>query len=485
MRNAPAQFLLASRLVALVLGVAWESRAADVDPARPSDAATSTTRDAARGAPGQTREAVPAAEAASARTGDSAGEGDAPAGAGGNAAATASSESVSREALQLERARASGDAHEIGAALIDLGRMHLRGGSPKEALAVLEEAIEVANRDRNDNIGRAAALTLGDAYHDLKQYDEAERWVERANAYRDQLPERFSAGTTTATAAAVGTDPGVVPATVADAAASASPPGTTAAGRTPDVNAIERMLRQLRWWLALFAVLLVFALWQASRRASGLRARTELLAREQRKLQSANRTLRNETEKYRQLAVQDALTGTMNRQAFAGNLEKLLEHARTFAKPVSLMVFDLDHFKEINDRHGHLAGDGALILVVGVVRDKLGSGDLFGRFGGDEFLVACPDLDRERARSLAEDIRASVQERALRHVPIAMPDLSVSIGVAHAPPGQVVDVPTLFHRADTALYAAKQGGRNRVVLEDNALPSPPKDRSVSRSLVPE
>jgi diguanylate cyclase (GGDEF)-like protein len=128
------------------------------------------------------------------------------------------------------------------------------------------------------------------------------------------------------------------------------------------------------------------------------------------------------------------------------------------------LVFDLDNFKAINDQHGHLAGDEALRLVTGIARGKLRSDDLLGRFGGDEYLVACEGLDLASAEALAEQMRFDVVWRAPEHQP-PMPGLSISVGVAIADPARGYDPESLFQRADTALYRAKRGGRNQVQVD--------------------
>lgn len=238
-----------------------------------------------------------------------------------------------------------------------------------------------------------------------------------------------------------------------------------------------------RWlWLLAATCLLLLAGWRAaSKKSRVLSDETERLARHQRQLQSAHSQLKSQSEHLRHLAINDPLTGTLNRQAFAGDLKQVLEHLARFRRPLNLMLFDLDHFKAINDGLGHLAGDKALKLVVGIVRQHLASEDLFGRFGGDEFLIACADQAIEDTAALAENIRqAVVREAAASDPPLT--GLSLSIGIAQANPdtGYLPDV--LFHRADTALYAAKNAGRNRVVLADDSLAPPPVIGAATRHL---
>ena len=178
--------------------------------------------------------------------------------------------------------------------------------------------------------------------------------------------------------------------------------------------------------------------------------------------------LRVESEQLRQLAILDPLTGTLNRSAFAAELRERVDALSRREKPLQLVVFDLDHFKSINDRSGHLAGDAALKLVAGIVREHLDSDDLFGRFGGDEFLIAFGDQSSDAVAAIAEHIRGAVEREAAAHVP-PLTGLSLSVGVAQADAETGYDADELFVRADAALYRAKREGRNRVVVAEPAL----------------
>jgi diguanylate cyclase (GGDEF)-like protein len=134
---------------------------------------------------------------------------------------------------------------------------------------------------------------------------------------------------------------------------------------------------------------------------------------------------------------------------------------------VHLCVFDLDHFKQINDTHGHMTGDAALKLVVGIARESLRSEDLLGRFGGDEFMIAGMDRSSEQMLELMNEIRIHVKQRAEQGNG-AFSGMSLSMGVAQANANLGYTRDDLFHRADSAVYTAKRAGRNRVVNEDDA-----------------
>jgi diguanylate cyclase (GGDEF)-like protein len=252
---------------------------------------------------------------------------------------------------------------------------------------------------------------------------------------------------------------------------------------TPSSNLAPMAVALPRWlWLVAGAALLSLIGWRASvRRSSQLEQEAGRLAREQRQLKSAHGQLKTQSEQLRQMATNDPLTGVLNRQGFAGELRTALDHLARFRRPLNLMLIDMDNFKQINDRLGHLVGDQSLKLVVGVAREHLDSEHLFGRFGGDEFMIACADESLDSTAALAEAIRAAVVKAAAAHEP-SLAGLSLSIGIAQANAEAGYRTETLFHRADTALYAAKHGGRNRVVVSNESLPPPPVLEAATRHL---
>jgi diguanylate cyclase (GGDEF)-like protein len=166
----------------------------------------------------------------------------------------------------------------------------------------------------------------------------------------------------------------------------------------------------------------------------------------------------NELE-LRRLATVDGLTGTMSRRAFKEATDRQVALARRHRNALSLIAFDLDHFKTINDTYGHPAGDQVLAGVARAVTSQLRTSDLFGRLGGEEFAVLLPHTDAARAYDVAEKLRAGL--RAVKfpgsHPPIIA---SASFGVATFDPG-TDDTEQLFTKADEALYDAKRSGRNR------------------------
>lgn len=157
-------------------------------------------------------------------------------------------------------------------------------------------------------------------------------------------------------------------------------------------------------------------------------------------------------------ATHDALTGLMNRTGLDRmRAQRDVQH-RLATQPYVLVVLDVDHFKQVNDRHGHLFGDRALCAVADAISRSVRSTDVAARYGGEEFLVVLPDTRLDGGAEIAERIRAQVQALAL---PVKV---TVSVGIADGGPQDTPEA--VFERADQALYRAKQAGRNRVVADD-------------------
>lgn len=159
-------------------------------------------------------------------------------------------------------------------------------------------------------------------------------------------------------------------------------------------------------------------------------------------------------------SVRDALTGCFTRGHALDVIDAELRRARRSQTPVTLIMFDLDHFKDVNDRHGHLCGDAVLSAVGKRMKDVLRGSDLKCRYGGEEFLVLLPETPLHGARRVAETLRKEIAERP---VPWAGEALTVtaSFGLAQTLPGEV-NVQAVIARADQALYRAKDDGRNCV-----------------------
>jgi diguanylate cyclase (GGDEF)-like protein len=171
------------------------------------------------------------------------------------------------------------------------------------------------------------------------------------------------------------------------------------------------------------------------------------------------RAFRRERDRAQLEAERDPLTGVFNRAGIKRRLDWALAATLSEYQPLAVLFLDIDHFKLINDEHGHAVGDACLGALVRVITAELQYGDQVGRLGGEEFLLVLPGADRRRAQDTAEHIRRSVESRCreIAGVPLGM---TVSIGVAESRYGD--NVADIIARADAAMYAAKHGGRNRV-----------------------
>ncbi|ENO96825.1 diguanylate cyclase [Thauera phenylacetica B4P] len=158
----------------------------------------------------------------------------------------------------------------------------------------------------------------------------------------------------------------------------------------------------------------------------------------------------------RYLATTDTLTGATNRGEFSRRLAEEIACARQHGTPLGLVMFDLDHFKRINDSHGHDAGDAVLRGVMEVVRQSVRVGDVIGRWGGEEFMLLLPGSDLADALGAAERLRVGIEAQDFEPVE----RVTASFGVVVLAPAEGFDA--LVKRADVALYRAKSAGRNRV-----------------------
>lgn len=157
------------------------------------------------------------------------------------------------------------------------------------------------------------------------------------------------------------------------------------------------------------------------------------------------------------MANTDALTGLPNRRCTFARLEAMMDDAQHLGRPLTAIMFDIDHFKRVNDKYGHQAGDDVLVKVAAIARDQARSGDLVGRIGGEEFVWLVPHVAPGECGRLAERLREAIENgtSASEH-----PQVTVSMGMAMMQASDTQE--TLLARADAALYEAKEGGRNRV-----------------------
>ncbi|MEP2186411.1 diguanylate cyclase, partial [Roseibium sp.] len=175
--------------------------------------------------------------------------------------------------------------------------------------------------------------------------------------------------------------------------------------------------------------------------------------------------LRESYERSLSMALIDSLTGLYNRRYLETYLKGLMDNAVERRKPLALLMLDIDHFKAVNDTHGHLVGDKVLKSVAEALINSLRSVDMIARIGGEEFVVVMPDTSEEFAEAVAERLRHRVSETNVYCDGVEEPvTVNISIGLTMRT-GDDKTVEDLMQRADKALYGAKNAGRNRVVSD--------------------
>ncbi len=175
--------------------------------------------------------------------------------------------------------------------------------------------------------------------------------------------------------------------------------------------------------------------------------------------------LQQSLEAIRAESLTDPLTGLGNRKYFDRSIEVAVQNALTSGEPLSLLMFDIDHFKSFNNSYGHLTGDQVLRLVGMSLKQTIKGQDITARYGGEEFAVVLPNTALRQALTVADHIRRAVMSKELKKKSTGeiLGRVTISVGVSMLKPGD--DTNSLIERADACLYAAKRSGRNRVVCE--------------------
>ena len=181
----------------------------------------------------------------------------------------------------------------------------------------------------------------------------------------------------------------------------------------------------------------------------------------------ADITERKQTERaLQEMAATDPLTGLFNRRHFFGIVNAIFAEANRYRHPIAIMVFDLDHFKQVNDAYGHKVGDLALQHFVASIRFSIREADVAARFGGDEFTILLPNTDGMQAVYVAERLRNYLVENPVVNTEARF-FITFSVGIASIPAGhETISIDALLEQADQALYKAKEAGRNQTCLYD-------------------
>ncbi len=198
-----------------------------------------------------------------------------------------------------------------------------------------------------------------------------------------------------------------------------------------------------------------------------LRRHISQLEQQSTKLMELNRDLEK-------IAIRDPLTGLYTRRYLEQRLQEEMERTRRYGQPLTFVIADIDHFKKVNDTYGHLVGDQVLKNVALIFQQSIRKVDLAARFGGEEFVVIAPAVDREGSLILTERLRSTLASTPLTIQSVDLEirlQITASFGIAILHGRDHLNLITMeefMHEADTALYAAKSGGRNRVVINDDA-----------------
>ena len=188
----------------------------------------------------------------------------------------------------------------------------------------------------------------------------------------------------------------------------------------------------------------------------------EMVRERTNQLQASDTELRRANDELRRISYTDPLTGLGNRRRLFEALELQCRHGHEAQRPLGLLLIDLDHFKVINDTHGHIAGDLCLQSVARVLLAKLPGSSVAARYGGEEFCVVLPGMDLDAVMAVAEDLRAAVEAIPPLDGHTDGPAVTSSIGAVSRVPNGTACADLLLSLADGALYRAKANGRNRV-----------------------
>ena len=340
----------------------------------------------------------------------------------------------SNESVRLAR----GIDPSVGENLVTLGKIHLYKGDTSLALACFQEAAQISEEKQSQHQLVYAWLMQGVAYRQLKRTDIALALIQRATdlaAAQDSRPLHCEClQELSLTCQAMGEF-------------------ESALLNFQRFHTLKEKIFNERSDMRLKTLQVLHQLESARKEAELYLLRNVELQREVEERQKTELALA-------ELATKDPLTGVYNRRQFFLLGEKLVEQATANQHPLAAIMFDIDHFKIINDTYGHIAGDRVLRGISDHINAELRRADLVARFGGDEFAILLPEANEIQAWQVAERLRERIALSAFLDPSIAL-HITASLGIAQLGSGED-SIDTLIERADKALYTAKQTGRNRV-----------------------
>lgn len=180
------------------------------------------------------------------------------------------------------------------------------------------------------------------------------------------------------------------------------------------------------------------------------------------KLAKAQQTVKLQSDELLQLSIRDPLTDLYNRRYFDEQVEQLFRQATRYKRPLTLVILDLDHFKQINDRHSHAVGDEVLRQVAKLLKDSMRASDVIARYGGEEFVIACAESNLQQTSQRCNDLRQRIEDRPWHDI---APDLKVTASMGLSDSVSLDSVQKMLEEADARLYQAKEAGRNRIMPE--------------------
>jgi two-component system, cell cycle response regulator len=173
-------------------------------------------------------------------------------------------------------------------------------------------------------------------------------------------------------------------------------------------------------------------------------------------------------KEFEEISITDPLTKIYNRRFLYEAAEKEIERAKRSSSSLSVILFDIDHFKNVNDTYGHLTGDQVLINLVILCQQYIRSMDIFTRFGGEEFVILMPDTNGKSAGETAERLRKIVDGKSMTRSGTTAVSVTISLGITNWYPENPIEINALLDQADQALYKAKEAGRNQVMVWNDA-----------------